>query len=257
MKNATIMDNLYQYNDTYFFKAIIKIANILFERCFFLYKLLYFSYKNYTEREKIKFLYKNIKNGMTVIDIGANIGFYTVLLSKLVGKNGSVHVFEPDKLNYKYLMLNTRKLKNVHLNNYAVGIHNEKIYLYKSDELNTRHQTFSNGKNNNYTEIDCIKIDDYFKNFEKIDFVKIDTEGYSHYVLSGMIETIKRSDRIIILDEFWPYEIKESGINPEDYLTMFKYLGFNIIFFDSKYTTDKIINTNKKFLISFYAMKLM
>ena len=50
---------------------------------------------------------------MRVLDLGANIGFYTVLFSKLAGKNGKVFAFEPDAKNYKYLEGNTKTLHNV------------------------------------------------------------------------------------------------------------------------------------------------
>ena len=92
---------------------LFKLANKLFERYHFIYKPLYFFYKNISDRQKIA-LFKNIiKPGMRVLDLGANIGFYTVLFSKLVGENGKVFSFEPDVKNYEYLEENTKTLYNV------------------------------------------------------------------------------------------------------------------------------------------------
>lgn len=193
---------------------------------------------------------------MTVLDIGANIGFYTVMLSKLVGEGGVVHAFEPDSLNYKYLRLNTSKLQNVRLNNSAIGAASGMIKLHKSSQLNTRHQTFDSGEGREMSEVECVAIDDYFKDGQKIDFIKIDVEGYEYYALSGMKEVIKRSNNLTILTEFWPYSIKRSGIDPAVYLDLLRSSGFSLKFFEGEDISDysKRID-DKTFLISLYGVK--
>lgn len=236
--------------------VLIKIANILFNHSFFLYKQLYFLFKRYNEREEIKLLYEKIKPGMTAIDIGGNIGFYTILLSKIVGNNGRVYVFEPDPVNYHYLILNTKGLKNVYLNNYAVGAKTGKIKLYSSDGLNWCHQTYDSGENRKFKEIECIAIDDYLKNDEKIDFIKIDIEGYDYYAFWGMKETIKRSNEVMLLGEFHPYFLKEAGVNPEDFLLLLKNMNFHIKFFNSSKINDYKLKINDKhFYMDFYGFK--
>ena len=69
-----------------------------------------------------KLLYLNeIKKGNTVLDIGANKGYYTSLFSVLVGRHGEVHSFEPVPESYKRLQELNTQLKNVFSNNLAVG----------------------------------------------------------------------------------------------------------------------------------------
>jgi predicted methyltransferase len=63
----------------------------------------------------------NIKKGNIVVDIGAQQGQYTVLLSKLVGQIGKVYAFEPDPRNFLILKYRTRKFKNVIIERSAVG----------------------------------------------------------------------------------------------------------------------------------------
>ena len=70
---------------------------------------------------------KYIRKGAIVLDIGANIGFYTKILSELVGDNGKVYAFEPDKTNFGYLMKNAGHLKNVVFINKAVSDKTGKI----------------------------------------------------------------------------------------------------------------------------------
>jgi len=235
---------------------IYKLFNFLYKHVFFLYKPLYFYYKKKFDKEKINFFKKKIKPGMTVIDIGGNIGFYTILLSSLVGSEGRVHTFEPDLLNFKYLTLNTKKNKNVFLNNAAVGKEAGRLKLYISDDLNVDHQTYDSGENRKFIEVKCQAIDDYFKNNEKVDFVKIDIQGYDYFAILGMKETIKRSAEVVIFAEFWPYALNKAGIKPDDYINLLKDMGFEINFLAS----DKIFDYNLKiddrfFYRDFFAVK--
>ncbi len=233
---------------------LYKIANCIYQKNYFLYKPLYFYYKKISDKEKIDFLKKEIKTGMRVLDIGANIGFYTVLFSMWLGKEGSVHAFEPDMLNFKYLKKNTEGAKNIYINNKAIGAKSEKIHLYQSKNLNVDHQTYDSGENRPFIEIDSLSIDDYFKNNEKIDLIKLDIQGYDYFALCGMKDTIKRSGKVIILGEFWPYGLYKSGVRPEDYIKLLEESGFKIEFFNKKRNYEKEIN-NKYFYTDFYGQK--
>ena len=232
----------------------VNIGNLLFKRCFFFYKTLYFPYKKHKDRETITLLKEKIKPAMAVLDIGGNIGFYTVLFSRLVGNGGRVHTFEPDILNFKYLRAVADNLKNVCFANCAVGAEKGKLRLYFSGELNTRHQTYDIGEKRKSVEVASITIDDYFCRNEKVDFIKLDVEGYEFYALSGMKETIKRSNKVMLLSEFWPYGIRKSGADPFLYLDLLKKLGLKVIFTDSGESLEKICqNPYKSSSLTFLA----
>jgi FkbM family methyltransferase len=217
---------------------IFRFGNIIYNHSFLIYRILYFLYKRISDRKRIILLKDKIKRGMTVLDIGANIGFYTRLFSKLVGEHGRVYAFEPDELNFKYLQLNSRKLNNVNLIKSAVGEKSERIHLYLSDDLNVDHRTYDPGEDRTLREIQCICIDDFLKNRGNIDFIKIDIQGYDYYAILGMKDTIKRSGEVMILGELWPYGLNKAGIMTEDYLTILEDLGFTIRFFDNKEVRD-------------------
>ena len=206
----------------------LKAGNYIYNKAYLIYQPLYFLYKKITDKKEIVFLNGAIKEGMRVLDIGGNIGFYALLFSKLVGEKGSVHVFEPEAINFDHLRSNTEKLHNVIANNSAVGETTGKIRLYYSGELNVDHQTYDNGENRPYQEVDCLSIDDYFKKEEAIDFIKIDIQGYDYYALKGMARTIKRSKNVRILGEFWPYGLKRASVDPLEYLGLLRELGFHI-----------------------------
>lgn len=133
-----------------------KVANKFYIHFFSIYNPLYFFYKRITDKEIIAWLSERIQSGMKVVDIGGNIGFYSILFSYLVGEHGVVHVFEPDTVNFKHLKGNTKGLKNVVINNYAIAERSGMIRLFRSDGLNVDHQTYDIGENRSYIEVPCI-----------------------------------------------------------------------------------------------------
>jgi FkbM family methyltransferase len=210
-----------------------KFGELAYKRLHGLYKPLYFLWKSSGDKDKIKFLKKQIKPGMTVVDIGANIGFYSQLLLKIVGEKGSVHSFEPDKLNFSHLVANTKKHKNSFVNNVAVSDRSGKIKLYRF-ALNVEFKTYEvEGESQDFTEIDCVSLDDYFKNGQAVDVIKTDTEGYDYFVVMGMKELIKRSKNLVLITEFWPYMLAKAGVKPAQFIAELREMGFNLTFIDS------------------------
>jgi FkbM family methyltransferase len=169
---------------------------------------------------------------MHVVDIGGNIGFYTVLFSRLVGEGGKVTVFEPDVANFGHLKKNTKGLRNVVLKNVAVAERSGTIRLYRSDELNVDHQTYDAGEGRSFVEVTCITLDDYFSAGGKVDFIKMDVQGYEYYVLLGTKEVMSRASPVTIFTEFWPYGLLRAGIEPKKFLHLLEEMGFEITFWD-------------------------
>ena len=223
--------------------AAFKFGNILYKYAFPVYKPLYFLYKKSSDRKKIEYLKNTIKPGMTILDIGANIGFYTSLFSELTGANGKVYAFEPDKTNFRHLEKLTSKYSNITIENSAVGDKTQMIKLYYSKNLNVDHQTYDTGENRNYSEVNCIALDDYFSENEKADFIKIDIQGYDYFAVAGMKKTIERSEKVMIFGEFWPYGLKKAGVDHNHYIALLKDLGLNLKFFCSE---EDVSNFDKK-----------
>lgn len=208
--------------------AFYKIGEAGYKKAYKLYEPVYFYWKGRTDRKKIKFLREHLEPGMKVVDIGANIGFYSTLFSKMVGEKGNVYAFEPDKLNFTHLLSNTKNRKNVFAHNMAVSDKSGKIKLYH--DINVDHQTYDNGEGRAFTEIDCISLDDYFKNGETIDLIKTDTQGFDYFVILGMKEVVKKSKHLILITEFWPFGLNKSGIAPEKLITLLQEMGFKLTF---------------------------
>ncbi len=208
----------------------IKIGHFLFRYMFPVYNMIYPMFKNRQDKREISILREQIKLNDVVLDIGANIGFYTQMLSKLVGRKGKVYAFEPDLLNFKRLQENCGRLPNVELNNKAVSDSTGKIKFYKSALLNVDHRTYPGDFYESIEEIDCICLDSFLPENPKIDFIKIDIQGYETAAFRGMRNILKQNPQVKILSEFWPHGLQQAGENAEAFLTIFWDAGLRVFF---------------------------
>ena len=173
-------------------------------------------------------LFKNIiKPGMVFVDIGANIGYFTLMAARLVGETGKVYAFEPDTEHFNLLE------KNVHKNSYtnivpvkkaaSDSIGTASFYL-KKDNL-CAHSLIPDESSTKVT-VEVTTIDEYFKNQSKVDVIKVDVEGVEPKVLAGMKNIISANNKMVILTEFFPSALKESGAEPSSYLLELIDMGF-------------------------------
>jgi len=236
--------------------TVLTWFNRLYKHFYFLYKPTYFLYKSMSDRAKIALIKSTVKPGMTVLDIGANIGFYSTLFSKLVGEQGHVIAFEPDPLNFRRLAANTRRLANVTKLQMACGEKTEKLRLYLSDRFNVDHQTFDSGEGREYIEIQSVSIDDYVNNDEKIGFIKIDVQGYDFYAMKGAVKTISNSPFLCVIGELWPYALNKAGVRPNDYLKLLESLGFSMqVPHIGEHKSFDEMSRDPYFYTDFYAVK--
>jgi FkbM family methyltransferase len=196
---------------------------------------------------------KVIKEGDIVVDLGANIGYFTLLAAKLVGKKGKVYAFEPEPRNYNYL------IKNAELNSYnnvftiqkAVSDKNARTKLFLCP-YDTGHHTINQyegirdykpeflTKEEKFIEIETITLDDFLKDKEQsIDVIKIDVEGAEMLALSGMEETIKQSKNLKMFVEFFPLLIRKMGHSPEEFVSrLLENYGFSIFIIGQDYNAS-------------------
>jgi FkbM family methyltransferase len=189
----------------------IKIGNFLYRRFFPVYSMVYPAFKKHQDAVEIAWMRRLVRRGSKVLDIGANIGFYTVLLSDLVGKDGRVHAFEPEPVNFKHLSIRAGNRKNVVLVPSAVSDRQHKLVVYTSPKLNVDHRTYMVSDFDQAILVDGISIDDYVGGRFAVDFVKIDIQGYEFSALRGMERTIAANAALVIFSEFWPYGLRQAG----------------------------------------------
>jgi len=178
---------------------------------------------------EVKIVKEIIKNGDTVLDIGANIGYYTLIFGRLVGPSGKVIAFEPDPDNFAILKMNVKMngYKNIILINKAVTDRTGKINLYISEKNKADHVIYNTHEGRRSIEIEAIRLDNFFKNDNiKINLIKMDIQGAEGGVIRGISSLLH--DNIKIITEFYPYGLELFGSNAEEFLNFFIKQGFKI-----------------------------
>jgi len=186
--------------------------------------------RNNFEKNETELFKRLVKPNMVVVDMGANIGYYTLLASKLVGKKGRVYAFEPETKNYALLVKNIKsnKCKNIVAIQKALSDRSRTETLFLSPNNLGSHRMYKFKGSIRNVPIKSIKFDDFFKDIKKIDLIKIDIEGNEPRCLHGMKRTIKKSDKLAMIIEFNPKMIKENGFNPIAFLNEIKGMGFRL-----------------------------
>ena len=179
-------------------------------------------------------MYKDvIREGDVVLDLGANIGYYTLLAARLAGPKGRVYAFEPEPLNYSLL------LKNVELNGYANVVAMQQAV---SDKLGTvkffldrentgAHTMYQHEGTKGYIEVETVTMDDFFRDKgRRVDVIKMDIEGAEMAALAGMEGIIRDNDGIKIFMEFYFPGIERSGSSPEKFVRrLIDDYGFSVL----------------------------
>ncbi len=151
--------------------------------------------KGVFEPLQTKAFLKTVKKGMIVFDIGANVGYYTIVASKLVGKTGKVYAFEPDPRSRILLEKNIKEnnCRNVFVVKEALAAKNGRATLLQ-DSANPGESslTSSTTKAQNTMVIATITLDQFVQknNIEYIDLIKMDIEGGEVAALQGATKTL-------------------------------------------------------------------
>ncbi len=213
----------------------IRLGNFLYKYCFPLYNISYSRFKLRNDKTEIALLGKMIRPGYHVLDIGANIGFYARVISSLVGPEGKVYCFEPDRLNYKYLLKNTSALANVKAFNLAVSDHKDVLKVYKSKLLNVDHRTYPVNNYDSVEEIGAVSIDELMQEgvIGEVDVVKIDIQGYELTAFKGMTRLLTSNPGLKIIAEYWPHGFKRAGSSAIAFYDFFDAQGFKFYLIDT------------------------
>jgi FkbM family methyltransferase len=181
-------------------------------------------FADWFEREATQFIKAMLRPGMTAVDVGAHIGYYTLLASRCVGPEGRVYAFEPHPQNYKKLQENAKRnaYRNIALVPKAISHATGTAKLHRNGG-SMGDSLYAPDTPQASMSVDTTTLDDFFRSlgWPDVHLLKIDIEGGEWAALEGASELLRRSSNLCLVCEYLPELIRRAGRDPEafrDYL---------------------------------------
>jgi FkbM family methyltransferase len=202
------------------------------------------------ESSESRLLAQLCRPGMSVVDVGANVGFYTLLFAERAGAEGTVWAFEPDPNNFATLQRNvtTNKCANVITVNSAVGAVSGGGTLYRSGSHSGDHRTYASDDARKRISIKTVALDDFFQPGQPVDLVKMDIQGAEGMALRGMRGVVESNPHLVMFIEVWPEGLRQAHSDPEEVLAELQAWGLILKRVDGKTGALHDIDTPKALL---------
>lgn len=191
--------------------------------------------RNEYEPETKALLLREIAEGMTVLDVGAHVGHYSLLAARQVGPLGHVYAFEPEPDNYAILQRNVAAngYMNVTCIQSAVADRVGELLLHVSKQGNDRHSVVGSSQAVPDSEACVVRTTtlDHFcaaLGWPRVDVIKMDIEGAEPLAIEGLTELASRSERLTLVLEFAPEILRAGGTAPSAFLARLGALGFAV-----------------------------
>jgi FkbM family methyltransferase len=176
-------------------------------------------------------LLDELRPGDTAVDVGANVGYYTLLFARRVGPDGRVFAFEPDPANFELLRRNVERngYRNVVLSPLAASDRCGPARLFLSGSNAGDHRTYDPADGRPSLDIETVPLDRFFAGYPgPVDLVKMDIQGGEFAALTGMRDLLARQGRVKLATEFWPHGLRGAGASAAAYLDLLGRLGFRL-----------------------------
>lgn len=181
------------------------------------------------EPELTRLFGQAVTPGMTVVDAGANVGYYTLLASTLTGARGSVYAFEPDPVNFAYLVenLNANACSNVRPAQQALS-NTTGTGRFAQDTYGAEGHLTQAVNPAATIDVATISLDAFFSNegWPKVDLIKIDIEGSEARAIAGMRELSRRNPQLRLIMELNAHAMAQSGETSAALASLLGDLGF-------------------------------
>lgn len=185
------------------------------------------------EADERAFVRRFLQPGMTVLDIGAHHGLYTLLASSMTGRSGTVFAFEPSPRERKALRLNVllNRRKNVSIQPFALGdkLCHSDMYIVEGQEtgLNSLRPPAANVATA-MVPVEVLTLDDLFekRSIPRPDFIKLDVEGAELSVIKGAGKVLSQQPRPVIMAEVESFRTEPWGYSAMDIIKSLQDLDF-------------------------------
>jgi FkbM family methyltransferase len=204
-----------------------------------------------------------VKPGMRVADIGANVGYYSTLLARIVGPEGWVHCFEPNPTMYDLLF------RGMEVNGFLGRSQCHRLALWSAAETRTlkmwrRHPTGSSFYTNEASaarfndliseiDVETARLDDVLENDLRLDFIKIDAEGSEIAIVDGARRVLAANHALQLIVEYSPARDSD---RPSDLLASFRAEGFLIATIEEDGTIKDVAPADDAALLNRRMMEL-
>ncbi len=185
------------------------------------------------ERREVEFFSKYCKPGMTVVDVGANVGAFSALALRQSAPGGRVVSIEPHPESRKFLTrtveANLNPTVSADIIPMAAAAAEGETQLFLNPNNKADNRLFQSEETPEAITVQLRTIDAILADLgvSQIDFLKTDAQGADFEALKGARETLERSPKMVILSEFWPEGIATvSGEPARNYLEYLNGLGF-------------------------------
>ena len=200
------------------------------------------------EKPELNMIKNLVKENSVILDIGANIGWYSMNLPKLI-PNVQIYSFEPVPETFDYLRQNIEinNLENIKIFNFGFYDKEEIIPVNYYPEYTCATSIAKLSKTNKVHSIPCNfrKLDNFInENNLKIDFIKCDTEGSEIFVFQGGLETLKNQKPIIFTEMLRKWAAKFS-YHPNDMIKLFNDIGYKCFRINDDYLLEIILITEE------------
>jgi FkbM family methyltransferase len=167
-------------------------------------------------KKEAELLQELVAPGMRILDVGANIGLYTLLLSRLTGHAGKVFAFEPEPGLFSILCENcaANAADNVTPFQCAAGEANGRAKFQRAIFNSGDNRLGANKSGAESIEVEVARLDEVVPK-GTVDFIKLDVQGHELAALSGMEQLLDSSPDVRVLFEFWPAGLRAAKASPE------------------------------------------
>ena len=185
------------------------------------------------EKPEIDYLSAFLKPGNVFIDIGANIGLFSLNASKIVGNNGKVYAFEAFPPNYKQCKENIllNNFQNIIVENKAISSQNSTMeILYNEKDKNIGMASAFLKDFTSKEIVESITLDQYSsnQNITKIDLIKIDIEGGEFDAILGMTKVLTELKPQVLI-EINHKTLQDSGHSETEIINLLSKFNYKII----------------------------
>ena len=189
-----------------------------------------------------------LESATTFVDIGANIGYFTVFGSRCLGAKGRVWAFEPEPRNFALLQQNIdlNALEGVEAEQAAAGEVSGEVLLFRSAYNLGDHRTYASTGVGDPIPVRQLALDEYFRSYDgQLDVVKVDCQGAEVSVLNGFEKRL-REDRPALILEFWPFGLVSAGPGVDPLLRLIDSLACDLYVLDD--TSQAIVPVTTEML---------